>query len=57
MILEGIKQGEDYRKLNKVITINLLDFNFLETKNYHSLFHLWEDVEKDYMLTDLVEIH
>ena len=38
MILEGIKQGEDYRKLNKVITINLLDFNFLETKNYHSSF-------------------
>ncbi len=57
LYLEGIKQGEDYRKLNKVITINLLDFNFLETKNYHSSFHLWEDVEKDYMLTDLVEIH
>ena len=57
LYLEGIKQGEDYRKLNKVITINLLDFSFLETKNYHSSFHLWEDFEKDYMLTDLVEIH
>lgn len=57
LYLEGIKQGEDYRNLNKVITINILDFNFLETKNYHSSFHLWEDVEKDYMLTDLVEIH
>ena len=29
----------------------------METKNYHSSFHLWEDIEKDYMLTDLVEIH
>lgn len=57
LYLEGVKQGEDYRKLNKVITINLLDFNFLNTNNYHSSFHLWEDVEKDYMLTDLVEIH
>ena len=57
LYLEGIKQGEDYRKLTKVITINLLDFKFLETKDYHSSFHLWEDREKEYMLTDLVEIH
>lgn len=57
LYLEGIKQGEDYRRLNKVITINLLDFDFLDTKHYHSSFHLWEDEEKDYMLTDLVEIH
>ena len=35
----------------------MLDFSFLETKNYHSSFHLWEDFEKDYMLTDLVKIH
>lgn len=39
-----------------VITINLLDFKFLETRGYHSSFHLWEDREKEYMLTDLVEI-
>lgn len=57
LYLEEIKQGEDYRKLTKVITINLLDFKFLEIKDYHSSFHLWEDVEKEYMLTDLVEIH
>ena len=57
LYLEGIKQGEDYRKLTKVITINLLDFRFLETKDYHSSFHLWEDIQKEYMLTDLVEIH
>lgn len=57
LYLEGIKQGEDYTTLKKVITINLLDFNFLETKSYHSSFHLWEDFEKEYRLTDLVEIH
>lgn len=57
MYLENIKQGEDYTRLEKVITINILDFEFLGTKNYQSSFHLWEDIEKDYMLTDVVEIH
>ena len=57
LYLEGIKQGEDYRKLTKVITINLLDFKFLDINDYHSSLHLWEDREKEYMLTDLVEIH
>lgn len=57
LYLEGIKQGQDYNTLSKVITINLLDFEFLGTKNYQSSFHLWEDIEKDYLLTDVVEIH
>ena len=43
--------------MEKVITINILDFEFLGTSNYQSSFHLWEDIEKDYMLTDVVEIH
>lgn len=57
MYLENIKQGEDFKKLEKVITINILDFEFLGTENYQASFHLWEDIEKDYMLTDVVEIH
>ncbi len=47
LFLEGIKKGEDYTELKQVITINLLDFNYLETKKYHNTFHLWEDTEKD----------
>ena len=39
------------------ITISLVDFEFLEISSYHSSYHLWEDEKKDYMLTDLVEIH
>lgn len=54
---EGISKGEDYKDLAKVITINILDFNYIELKKFHTKFHLWEDEEKDYMLTDLVEIH
>ena len=57
LFLEGIKQGEDYTNLKKVITINLVDFNYLKTKDYHSSFHLWEDSEKDYLLSDIMEIH
>ena len=57
LFLEGIKQGEDYTNLKKVITINLVNFNYLETKDYHSSFHLWEDSEKDYLLSDVMEIH
>ena len=55
MYLENIKQGQDYTSLEKVITINILDFEFLGTETYQSSFHLWEDIEKDYMLTDVVE--
>lgn len=44
LFLEGIKQGEDYLKLVKVITVNILDFNFLPIPKFHSTYHLWEAV-------------
>lgn len=53
---EQILAGENYNKLKKTITINILDFNCLNTNNYHSVFHLWED-EKFFKLTDVMEIH
>ena len=55
LYLEGIKKGDDYKQLNKVITINVLDSEFLGANHYHSSFHLWEEEQKDYLLTDLVE--
>jgi len=36
LFLEGIKQGDDYINLTKVITINILDFNFLDLEKFHS---------------------
>lgn len=53
----SIKEGDDYKTLSKVITINILDFNYLETSSYHSIFRLREDKERDYILTDVMEIH
>jgi predicted transposase/invertase (TIGR01784 family) len=57
LFLEGIKQGEDYINLAKVITVNILDFEYLEIDRFHTKFHLWEDENKDYLLTDVMEIH
>lgn len=55
---DGIKRGDDYNKLSKVITINILDFDYIGIKDeFHTTFHLWEDKHKDYQLTDLVEVH
>lgn len=57
LFLEGIKKGDDYINLSKVITINILDFEFLDLDKFHSKYHLWEDAEENYLLTDLIEIH
>ena len=54
---ENIAKGDDYKNLKKVITINILDFDYINLEKFHTKFHLWEDESKDYMLTDLVEIH
>ncbi|WP_234121384.1 Rpn family recombination-promoting nuclease/putative transposase [Clostridium hydrogenum] len=51
-----IKKGEDYKRLNKTITINILNFNYIESKKYHTAYHLYEDDERT-MLTDILEIH
>ncbi len=53
----AIKQGQDFNKLAKVITINILDFDFIGLDKFHTTFHLWEDSAKDYMLTDIFEMH
>lgn len=57
LFLEGIKKGDDYINLSKVITINILDFNYLDIDKFHSKYHLWEDEEESYLLSDLIEIH
>jgi predicted transposase/invertase (TIGR01784 family) len=40
-----------------VIAINLVNFEFLPSKGFHTCFHLWEDSERDLLLTDALEIH
>jgi predicted transposase/invertase (TIGR01784 family) len=57
LFLDGIKQGEDYVNLAKVVTVNILDFEYLKLDRFHTKYHLWEDEDKDYLLTDLMEVH
>ncbi|GFZ32155.1 hypothetical protein CSC2_26810 [Clostridium zeae] len=51
-----IKRGENYKDLNKTITINILNFNYIDSNKYHTTYHLYEDDEK-IMLSDILEIH
>ena len=54
---KGISEGDDYIILPKVITINIVNFDNIKIDDFHTCFHLWEDDHKDYMLTDVLEIH
>jgi len=54
---KGIKSGQDYAYLPTVININIIDFEFLETDNFHTVFHLKEDKENQLILTEILEIH
>ena len=57
MIAERLNKGEDYQKIAKTVTINILDFDLLqrETK-FHSKFRFKDTVLND-ELTDAGEIH
>nr|WP_276532015.1 Rpn family recombination-promoting nuclease/putative transposase [Brevibacillus invocatus] len=51
-----LAEGEPYRNLRKTVTISIVDFSYLPSKSYHSVFRLREDKEK-FVLTDNLEIH
>jgi len=53
----SLKSGEDYVILPNVIAINIVDFDFPKTKNFHSCFHLHEDSEHEIIMTDALEVH
>jgi predicted transposase/invertase (TIGR01784 family) len=56
----SIVAGQDYIELSRVIAINIVDFEFIPKSaiaDFHTSFHLWEDRNKDFMLTDALEIH
>ncbi|WP_139489465.1 Rpn family recombination-promoting nuclease/putative transposase [Brevibacillus dissolubilis] len=51
-----LQQRDNYKKLKKTITINIVDFNCLKSESYHSVFHVCEDTSGT-LLTDDLEIH
>lgn len=56
LFADQLKQGHDYSELKKTITINILDFKYLESNQYHNIYHLREDTI-GHVLTDVLEIH
>jgi predicted transposase/invertase (TIGR01784 family) len=54
---KSLKEGKDYLELPNVIAINIVNFNFPDTRNFHSCFHIREDTEPEIILTDVLEIH
>lgn len=57
MFVSSIRQGQPYFDLKKTIGINILDHHYLPLDSYHSTFHLYEDEQRHYMLTDILELH
>lgn len=55
MILGQLKRGEDYSLLNRTITINILNFDYLEEEHFIKNFGLFEKKSKKYF-TDIIEI-
>jgi predicted transposase/invertase (TIGR01784 family) len=55
--VKSISGGQEYDELPRVITINILGAEFLSINEMHATFHLWEDNNKDYQLTDVLEMH
>lgn len=56
MILKQLVKGDNYSELTKTITINILDFNYLDCEDFHSCYHYYEDTTQE-LLTDISEIH
>jgi predicted transposase/invertase (TIGR01784 family) len=54
---EQLKSGEPFTLLKKTIAINIVDFNYINLEPYHTTFHLRENNQPDYQLTDVLEIH
>jgi len=53
---QQLRQGSEYAVLRQCITINALDFRYLDSKAYHTTFHIRED-RSGAQLTDVLEIH
>lgn len=51
-----IKKGGRYRELQKTITINILNFDYIDIDKFHTTYHLYEDEIKK-MLPAILEVH
>lgn len=57
MLVDVIDRGGSYTDLKRTIGINILDHDYLTLPKFHNTFHLYEDDDRQYLLTDILEIH
>ena len=53
---QSIRRGDSYQKLDRAITINLLNFAMLPQQKPHTVYGLY-DIQSGHRLTDDLEIH
>ncbi len=51
-----MEAGHQYRALQKAIAVNIVDFDVMDNRQYHNVFHVREDATGT-LLTDMLEIH
>ena len=53
---EQLNEGEDYSLLKRTICINILDFKYLKTRMFHSVYRM-KEIHTNEELSDIEEIH
>lgn len=57
MVVDQLRSGDDYDKLNKCIHVAILDFElFSDYNGFHTKFHLWDD-EFRFKYSEVLEFH
>lgn len=57
LFVSGIKKGEDYSSLRKVIAINILNFNYFPYPDFHISSHFRVDQHPEHILSQRQELH
>ena len=56
MYEEQLSEGDDYTSLKRTVCINILNFKYLKTESFHSVYRLKERQTNE-ELTDVIEMH
>ena len=56
MYEEQLNEKEDYSKLARTVCINILNFKYLKTDNFHTGYR-FKEIESNEELTDIMEVH
>ena len=56
MYEEQLSEGDDYTSLKRTVCINILNFKYLKTESFHSVYRLKERKTNE-ELTDVIEMH